>query len=111
MFVIIYIMCRILLLIYTVCSFVLRLACACHSFHYTKRLMETVFVHRFSRGTMPLRTIVRVRMWLPLHPNVLLLCLCCLFKPLFLPLELCLLLDFLSLVGLLYQPPALYTSM
>ena len=38
-----------------------RLACACHTFHYTKRLMETIFVHRFSRGTMPLRSIVKVR--------------------------------------------------
>lgn len=39
----------------------LRLACACHTFHYMKRLIETIFVHRFSHGTMPLRTIVRVR--------------------------------------------------
>lgn len=38
-----------------------RLACACHTFHYMKRLMETIFVHRFSRGTMPLRSIVKVR--------------------------------------------------
>uniref|UniRef100_A0A3Q3NEJ1 Trans-2,3-enoyl-CoA reductase-like 2a n=1 Tax=Labrus bergylta TaxID=56723 RepID=A0A3Q3NEJ1_9LABR len=35
------------------------LACACHSFHYGKRLIETIFVHRFSHGTMPLRTIIR----------------------------------------------------
>ncbi|XP_016886940.1 very-long-chain enoyl-CoA reductase isoform X2 [Cynoglossus semilaevis] len=34
-------------------------ACVCHSFHYMKRLMETIFVHRFSHGTMPLRKIVR----------------------------------------------------
>ncbi|XP_075994205.1 very-long-chain enoyl-CoA reductase [Genypterus blacodes] len=34
-------------------------ACACHTFHYVKRLIETIFVHRFSYGTMPLRTIVR----------------------------------------------------
>lgn len=40
--------------------FFLRLACACHTFHYAKRLMETIFVHHFSPGTMPLRTIVRV---------------------------------------------------
>lgn len=38
----------------------LRLACACHTFHYAKRLMETIFVHHFSPGTMPLRAIVRV---------------------------------------------------
>lgn len=36
------------------------LACICHSFHYIKRLIETIFVHRFSHGTMPLRTIARV---------------------------------------------------
>ncbi|XP_057178773.1 very-long-chain enoyl-CoA reductase [Triplophysa rosa] len=38
---------------------VVSLACACHSFHYIKRLIETIFVHRFSHGTMPLRSIVR----------------------------------------------------
>ncbi|XP_077951763.1 very-long-chain enoyl-CoA reductase isoform X2 [Gasterosteus aculeatus] len=38
---------------------VVRIAFACHSFHYVKRLIETIFVHRFSHGTMPLRTIVR----------------------------------------------------
>lgn len=36
------------------------LACICHSFHYIKRLIETIFVHRFSHGTMPLRNIVKV---------------------------------------------------
>uniref|UniRef100_A0A3Q1EC35 Very-long-chain enoyl-CoA reductase-like n=1 Tax=Acanthochromis polyacanthus TaxID=80966 RepID=A0A3Q1EC35_9TELE len=35
------------------------LACVCHTFHYMKRLIETIFVHRFSHGTMPLRTIVK----------------------------------------------------
>ncbi|KAG8132672.1 hypothetical protein E2320_010518, partial [Naja naja] len=35
------------------------LACICHSFHYIKRLIETIFVHRFSHGTMPLRNIVK----------------------------------------------------
>ncbi|XP_056868238.1 very-long-chain enoyl-CoA reductase-like [Takifugu flavidus] len=38
---------------------VVTLACACHTFHYVKRLMETIFVHRFTRGTMPLRSIVK----------------------------------------------------
>ncbi|XP_026220084.1 very-long-chain enoyl-CoA reductase [Anabas testudineus] len=38
---------------------VVTLACACHTFHYAKRLIETIFVHRFSHGTMPLRMIVR----------------------------------------------------
>ncbi|XP_077189058.1 very-long-chain enoyl-CoA reductase-like isoform X5 [Paroedura picta] len=38
---------------------VVNLACICHSFHYIKRLIETIFVHRFSHGTMPLRSIVK----------------------------------------------------
>ncbi|XP_047205483.1 very-long-chain enoyl-CoA reductase isoform X1 [Girardinichthys multiradiatus] len=38
---------------------VVTLACVCHTFHYMKRLMETIFVHRFSHGTMPLRTIIK----------------------------------------------------
>ncbi|XP_036801588.1 very-long-chain enoyl-CoA reductase isoform X2 [Oncorhynchus mykiss] len=38
---------------------VVTLACACHTCHYIKRLIETVFVHRFSHGTVPLRTTVR----------------------------------------------------
>ncbi|KAM6199884.1 very-long-chain enoyl-CoA reductase-like [Sarcoramphus papa] len=38
---------------------VVNLACICHSFHYIKRLIETVFVHRFCHGTMPLRNIVK----------------------------------------------------
>lgn len=36
------------------------LACMCHSFHYVKRILETVFVHRISHGTMPLRNIFKV---------------------------------------------------
>ncbi|XP_062235418.1 very-long-chain enoyl-CoA reductase isoform X1 [Platichthys flesus] len=51
-------------------------ACACHTFHYMKRLIETIFVHRFSHGTMPLRIIVRncayywgFSAWLAYHIN------------------------------------------
>uniref|UniRef100_A0A668A8W4 Trans-2,3-enoyl-CoA reductase-like 2b n=1 Tax=Myripristis murdjan TaxID=586833 RepID=A0A668A8W4_9TELE len=37
---------------------VVKLACVCHSFHYIKKLFEIIFIHRFSHGTMPLRTIM-----------------------------------------------------
>ncbi|XP_036412629.1 very-long-chain enoyl-CoA reductase-like [Colossoma macropomum] len=37
---------------------VVRLACMCHSLHYIKRLVETIFVHRFSHGTLPVQTIM-----------------------------------------------------
>ncbi|XP_060743024.1 trans-2,3-enoyl-CoA reductase-like 2b [Tachysurus vachellii] len=36
---------------------VVRLACVCHTLHYVKRLAETIFIHRFSHGTLPLHTI------------------------------------------------------
>ncbi|XP_058257482.1 very-long-chain enoyl-CoA reductase isoform X5 [Hemibagrus wyckioides] len=38
---------------------VVSLACVCHSLHYIKRLMETVFVHRFTHGTLPVGVIIR----------------------------------------------------
>lgn len=45
-------------LIYTVddkpIAQVVHIAMACWTFHYLKRLLETVFIHRFSHATMPL---------------------------------------------------------
>jgi len=38
---------------------VVHVAAACWSFHYAKRLLETVFVHRFSHATMPIMNIFR----------------------------------------------------
>jgi very-long-chain enoyl-CoA reductase len=29
------------------------------SFHYAKRILETIFVHRFSHGTMPLSNLFK----------------------------------------------------
>jgi very-long-chain enoyl-CoA reductase len=37
----------------------LRIACACWTGHYAKRLLETVFVHRFSNATMPIMNIFK----------------------------------------------------
>uniref|UniRef100_A0A224XU77 very-long-chain enoyl-CoA reductase n=1 Tax=Panstrongylus lignarius TaxID=156445 RepID=A0A224XU77_9HEMI len=35
-------------------SITAHIAAACWTFHYAKRLLETIFVHRFSHSTMPL---------------------------------------------------------
>ncbi|WP_411023028.1 hypothetical protein, partial [Salmonella sp. s51228] len=38
---------------------IVRAAAACWTFHYTKRILETIFVHRFSHGTMPFGNLYR----------------------------------------------------
>ncbi|KAJ0182497.1 hypothetical protein K1T71_001866 [Dendrolimus kikuchii] len=38
---------------------VATVAAICWSVHYAKRLLETLFVHRFSHGTMPLKNLFR----------------------------------------------------
>lgn len=35
------------------------IAAACWTFHYAKRLLETVFVHRFSNATMPITNLFK----------------------------------------------------
>jgi len=42
---------------------VVHIAAGCWSFHYAKRLLETVFVHRFSHATMPIMNIFRNSMY------------------------------------------------
>lgn len=38
---------------------VVNIAAACWTFHYAKRLLETIFVHRFSHATMPIMNIFK----------------------------------------------------
>ncbi|XP_048827374.1 trans-2,3-enoyl-CoA reductase-like isoform X2 [Brienomyrus brachyistius] len=38
---------------------VVHLACFCHSLHYVKHLLETLFVHRLSDGYTPLRNLLK----------------------------------------------------
>ncbi|XP_077415552.1 very-long-chain enoyl-CoA reductase-like isoform X2 [Vanacampus margaritifer] len=40
-------------------NWVVHSACICHSLHYIKKILETLFVHRISHGTMPLRNIFK----------------------------------------------------
>ncbi|XP_076353102.1 trans-2,3-enoyl-CoA reductase Sc2 isoform X2 [Tachypleus tridentatus] len=38
---------------------VVHIAALCWSFHYCKRIIETLFVHRFSHGTMPVKNLFK----------------------------------------------------
>jgi len=38
---------------------VVTIALLCHSFHYSKRLFETQYIHRFSNATMPIRNLFK----------------------------------------------------
>lgn len=38
---------------------VVNIAAGCYTLHYLKRLLETIFVHRFSHATMPLRNLFK----------------------------------------------------
>lgn len=38
---------------------VVQFAAICWSFHYIKRILETIFVHRFSHATMPLKNLFK----------------------------------------------------
>jgi len=40
-------------------DFVQQVALLCWSFHYIKRILETIFVHRFSHATMPLFNLLK----------------------------------------------------
>lgn len=39
--------------------YAVHLAAACWSFHYAKRILETLFVHRFSKATMPMMNLFK----------------------------------------------------
>ncbi|XP_068149623.1 very-long-chain enoyl-CoA reductase [Drosophila tropicalis] len=40
-------------------SLTTHIAAGCYTVHYVKRLLETIFVHRFSHATMPLRNLFK----------------------------------------------------
>ena len=38
---------------------VVQVAAGCWTFHYTKRILETLFIHKFSHGTMPIMNLFK----------------------------------------------------
>ncbi|KAH9398298.1 PREDICTED: probable very-long-chain enoyl-CoA reductase art-1 [Rhagoletis zephyria] len=40
-------------------SYVVKIAAACWTLHYSKRIYETIFVHRFSHSTMPIMNLFK----------------------------------------------------
>lgn len=36
-----------------------KIACGCWLFHYAKRILETIYVHRFSNSTMPIKNLFK----------------------------------------------------
>ncbi|XP_067646545.1 very-long-chain enoyl-CoA reductase [Eurosta solidaginis] len=40
-------------------SLTVHIAAACYTVHYAKRILETIFVHRFSHATMPIRNLFK----------------------------------------------------
>ena len=46
-------------MIISLCSIPISIAAICWVAHYAKRILETLFVHRFSHATMPVKNLFR----------------------------------------------------
>lgn len=45
--------------LYWFLTLIFSIAAACYTLHYAKRLLETIFVHRFSHSTMPIQNLFK----------------------------------------------------